>query len=128
MVYNANYFFRARLVNMAFGKAFKKKLKRVARTQGRIATTAGKISRSYGKAADDLGGAIQVVGMVTGQPQVAAAGAGLQKSGRVATIGGRTAVAAGRAQKKLVKGKNQAALQKLGHAGRNAMAITTLAR
>ena len=39
-----------------------------------------------------------------------------------------TAVAAGRAQKKLVKGKNQAALQKLGHAGRNAMAITTLAR
>ena len=113
---------------MVFGKAFKKKLKRVARTQGRIATTAGKISRSYGKAADDLGGAIQVVGMVTGQPQVAAAGAGLQKSGRVATIGGRTAVAAGRAQKKLVKGKNQAALQKLGHAGRNAMAITTLAR
>ena len=113
---------------MAFGKAFKKKLKRVARTQGRIATTAGKISRSYGSAADDLGGAIQVVGMVTGQPQVAAAGAGLQKSGRVATIGGRTAVAAGRAQKKIVKGKNQAALQKLGHAGRNAMAITTLAR
>ena len=113
---------------MAFGKAFKKKLKRVARTQGRIATTAGKISRSYGKAADDLGGAIQVVGMVTGQPQVAAAGAGLQKSGRVATIGGRTAVAAGRAQKKLVRGKNQAALQKLGHAGRNAMAVTTLAR
>ena len=113
---------------MAFGKAFKKKLKRVARTQGRIATTAGKISRSYGKAADDLGGAIQVAGIVTGQPQVAAAGAGLQKSGRVATIGGRTAVAAGRAQKKLVKGKNQAALQKLGHAGRNAMAITTLAR
>ena len=113
---------------MAFGKAFKKKLKRVARTQGRIATTAGKISRSYGKAADDLGGAIQVAGIVTGQPQVAAAGAGLQKSGRVATIGGRTAVAAGRAQKKLVKGKNQAALQKLGHAGRNAMAVTTLAR
>ena len=116
---------------MAFGKAFKKKLKRVARTQGRIATTAGKISRSYGKAADDLGGAIQVVGMVTGQPQVAAAGAGLQKSGRVATIGangGRTAVAAGRAQKKLVKGKRSAALQKLGHAGRNAMAVTTLAR
>ena len=113
---------------MAFGKAFKKKLKRVARTQGRIATTAGKISRSYGKSADDLGGAIQVVGMVTGQPQVAAAGAGLQKSGRVATIGGRTAVAAGRAQKKLVKGKRSAALQKLGHAGRNAMAVTTLAR
>ena len=117
---------------MAFGKAFKKKLKknvkRVARTQGRVATTVGKVARTYGKAADDLGGAIQVVGMVTGQPQVAAAGAGLQKSGRVATIGGRTAVAAGRAQKKLVKGKNQAALQKLGHAGRNAMAVTTLAR
>ena len=79
---------------MAFGKAFKKKLKRVARTQGRVATTVGKVARTYGKAADDLGGAIQVVGMVTGQPQVAAAGAGLQKSGRVATIGGRTAVAA----------------------------------
>jgi len=117
---------------MAFGKAFKKRLKknvkRVARTQGRVATTVGKVARTYGKEADDLGGAIQVVGMVTGQPQVAAAGAGLQKSGRVATIGGRTAVAAGRAQKKLVRGKNQAALQKLGHAGRNAMAITTLAR
>ena len=99
-------FFRARIVNMAFGKSFKKKLKknvkRVARTQGRVATTVGKVARTYGKAADDLGGAIQVVGMVTGQPQVAAAGAGLQKSGRVATIGGRTAVAAGRAQKKLV--------------------------
>ena len=113
---------------MAFGKAFKKKLKRVARTQGRIATTAGKISRSYGKAADDLGGAIQVVGMVTGQPQVAAAGATLQKSGKFTVVGGRTAVAAGRAQKKLVRGKRSAALQKLGHAGRNAMAVTTLAR
>ena len=113
---------------MAFGKSFKKKLKRVARTQGRIATTAGKISRSYGKVADDVGGAMRVVGTVTGQPQLAAAGATLQKSGELATIGGRTAVAAGRAQKKLVKGKNQAALQKLGHAGRNAMAITTLAR
>ena len=113
---------------MAFGKAFKKKLKRVARTQGRIATTAGKISRSYGKVADNVGGTLKVVGTVTGQPQLAAAGATLQKSGEIATIGGRTAVAAGRAQKKLVKGKNQAALQKLGHAGRNAMAITTLAR
>ena len=117
---------------MAFGKTLKKKLKknvkRVARTQGRIATTTGKNSRSYGKVADDIGGAIQIIGTVTGQPQVAAAGAGLQKSGRVATIGGRTAVAAGRAQKKLVRGKRSAALQKLGHASRNAMAITTLAR
>ena len=113
---------------MAFGKAFKKKLKRVARTQGRVATTVGKVARTYGKAADDLGGAIQVAGLVTGQPQVAAAGAGLQKSGRVATIGGRTAVAAGRAHEKLVKGKRSAALQKLGHAGRNVMAIRTLAR
>ena len=117
---------------MVFGKAFKKKLKknvkRVARTQGRIATTAGKISRSYGKVADNVGGSMKVIGAVTGQPQLAAAGATLQKSGQIATVGGRTAVAAGRAQKKLVKGKNQAALQKLGHAGRNAMAITTLAR
>ena len=32
------------------------------------------------------------------------------------------------AEKKLVRGKKSAALQKLGHAGRNAMAITTLAR
>ena len=40
---------------MAFGKAFKKKLKKnvkkVARTQGRIATTGGKIARVGGKIA-----------------------------------------------------------------------------
>ena len=60
--------------------------------------------------------------------KLAAAGATLQKSGQIAVVGGRTAVAAGRAQKKLVRGKKSAALQKLGHAGRNAMAITTLAR
>ena len=70
----------------------------------------------------------RVVGTVTGQPQLAAAGAAVQTSGRAAVVGGRTAVAAGRAQKKLVKGKRSAALQKLGHAGRNAMAIRTLAR
>ena len=72
--------------------------------------------------------AISTLLSTTGQPQLAAAGATLQKSGEIAVVGGRTAVAAGRAQKKLVKGKNQAALQKLGHAGRNAMAIATLAR
>ena len=132
-IYIGNYFFRARLVNMAIvGKAFKKKVKkgvkRVARTQGRITTTVGKVSRSYGKVADNVGGAMKVVGTVTGQPQVAAAGATLQKSGQVSVVGGRTAVAAGRAQKKLVRGKRSAALQKLGHAGRNAMAVTTLAR
>ena len=114
------------------GKSLKKKLnkgvKRVARTQGRIATTAGKISRNYGKVADKVGGAMRVVGTVTGQPQLAAAGAAVQKSGEISTVAGRTAVAAGRAQKKLVKGKRSAALQKLGHAGRNAMAIRTLAR
>ena len=77
---------------------------------------------------NNVGGAMKVAGALTGQPQLAAAGATLQKSGEIAVVGGRTAVAAGRAQKKLVKGKNQAALQKLGHAGRNAMAITTLAR
>ena len=71
---------------------------------------------------------MRVVGTVTGQPQLAAAGATLQKSGQISTVAGRTAVAVGRAQKKLVRGKKSAALQKLGHAGRNAMAITTLAR
>ena len=75
MVYIYELFFRARIVNMAFGKAFKKKLKRVARTQGRIATTAGKISRSYGKVADNVGESMKVIGAVTGQPQLAAAGA-----------------------------------------------------
>ena len=79
---------------------------------------------------------MRVVGTATGQPQLAAAvvvvvaavGSAIQTSGRAAVVGGRTAVAAGRAQKKLVKGKRSAALQKLGHAGRNAMAIRTLAR
>ena len=76
-------------MKLKFGKKAVKKLKRVGRTAGRITTTAGKVTRVGSKIATNVGSATRILGTVTGQPEIVAAGQSLYTTGKAGTAGGR---------------------------------------
>ncbi len=101
------------------GKRLNEVGKRVGRTTGRTLTTAGKITRVGSKIATNVGGGMRVVGSVSGQPQIAAAGQSLYTSGRIGTQAGRTMVSSGRATKAATKHKFDKAAKYGKHTIRN---------
>jgi len=88
-----------------FGKKITHIGKRVGRTTGRTLTTAGKITRVGSKLAKDVGDGMRLVGALSGQPEIAAAGQSLYTSGQLGTQAGRTMVSSGRATKAATKNK-----------------------
>lgn len=78
----------------------------MAFNEGRLQTTMGKVVTQTGKVAGKVAPAVTLLGVATGQPEIAAAGVGLAAASPLLVSGGRVQKNYGRTLKGASKGKD----------------------